>query len=80
MAAPAKSKQRIALGAAVRELREQQEMSQEDLAFAAESHRNYIGRIERGEQSPSFEHVIRIAAALEVSLQALIERYEQKLG
>jgi transcriptional regulator with XRE-family HTH domain len=60
---------RIALemfGQQLRKLRQARGLSQEKLAELCDAHRNYIGRIERGERKASFEYVIRLAFGLEV--------------
>ncbi len=56
-----------AIGAVLRSLRQQRGLSQEDLAVKAGMHRNYIGGIERGEKSPTFNSVARILATLGVT-------------
>jgi transcriptional regulator with XRE-family HTH domain len=42
-------------------------LSQEDLGFAADLHRNYVGGVERGERNPSFESISRWLVAVGVS-------------
>lgn len=54
----------VRLGRRVRELRTALGWSQERLGAAADLHRNYIGAIERGELSPTFRNVVRLATAL----------------
>lgn len=53
------------LGRRIREVRVQQQISQEQLADLAKISRAHIGRIERGDMSPTVETVERIAAALD---------------
>lgn len=48
----------------IRDLRMKAEWSQEDLAGEAGVHTNYIGTVERGEQIPSVEILIKIVHAL----------------
>ena len=62
---------RKAFGKRVRELRNQQSYSQEQLADKAGLHRTYIGSIERGEQNVSIDNIAKIAKALRVSLSQL---------
>lgn len=54
----------VSFGAAVRALRESQNVSQEDLAEMAGLHRTYIGGVERGERNLGLKNVFRIARAL----------------
>ncbi|WP_300745277.1 helix-turn-helix domain-containing protein [uncultured Bifidobacterium sp.] len=59
--------QRRALGCAIASLRKRQHLSQEQLANIAGIDRSYMGRIERGEQSVSFDKILDICTALSVS-------------
>lgn len=65
---------RYSFGQRVRDLRERQGLSQEDLGMKAKIHRTYIGSVERGEQNVSIINIERIARALGVSLQELFRR------
>jgi transcriptional regulator with XRE-family HTH domain len=65
----------LALSAAIRRLRTMKDMSQEQLSLEAGLHRNYIGRVERGELSPTFEPLVGIAHALKVGLDELMRLY-----
>ncbi|MDF7826992.1 helix-turn-helix transcriptional regulator [Pontiellaceae bacterium B12227] len=49
------------LGSAVRERRLELEVSQEYLAELVGVHRNYVGKIERGEQNLTIETLVRFA-------------------
>ena len=71
---PVRSPQHAALGRAVRELREQKGVSQEQLATLSSLHRNYVGGIERGELNISLAVIVKIADGLGVSLGALFTR------
>jgi transcriptional regulator with XRE-family HTH domain len=73
-----KSRDHQALGAAVRALREQRGISQEELGFRASLHRNYIGGIERGEINLSFGVMLQLMSALDVSFIDLAQRYEER--
>ncbi|MBU4434020.1 MAG: helix-turn-helix domain-containing protein [Alphaproteobacteria bacterium] len=55
-----------ALGRCIRRERKGRRLSQETLAEVANLHRNYIGRIERGECNASVAVVISVARALAV--------------
>ena len=60
-------------GRAVRYFREQQGISQEELAHRADLDRTYISGIERGVRNPSLKSIARIAAALGIRLATLFE-------
>ncbi|VGO11859.1 hypothetical protein PDESU_00406 [Pontiella desulfatans] len=49
------------LGIAVRERRLELDVSQEQLAEMVSVHRNYVGKIERGEQNLTIETLVRFA-------------------
>ncbi len=67
-------------GRRVRELREANGLSQEELAFKVGVHRTYLGGIERGERNPSLKNIDSIANALGVSLAVLFLFGERKPG
>jgi transcriptional regulator with XRE-family HTH domain len=60
------------VGDKVRELREAKGWSQEELGFKSGLHRNYVGRIERGEQNVAVVNVARLAKALGVRPRDLL--------
>ncbi|MCW2951531.1 MAG: transcriptional regulator, family [Conexibacter sp.] len=70
--------EQLVLGAAVRELRARNAISQEELGFRAGLHRNYVGAIERGEINPTFRTLLRLTGGLDVRLSALVLRYEDE--
>jgi transcriptional regulator with XRE-family HTH domain len=53
-------------GKRLRELRLEQQISQEKLAEIADLHRNYVGVLERGGQNPSLDAICKLARALKV--------------
>ena len=55
---------RAIVGKNVRRFRQRVDMTQEQLAFAAEIDLTYVGGIERGKRNPSVLVLVRIAAAL----------------
>ena len=63
----------IEFGNHVRELRKSQGLSQEVLADKAKLHRTYIGMIERGEKNVTLLNIIKIAFALKVSPNQLMD-------
>ena len=58
-------------GSRVKQLREQCELTQEELAEASELDRTYISSVERGHRNVSLRAIESIAAALSVSLSDL---------
>jgi transcriptional regulator with XRE-family HTH domain len=64
-----------ALGTAVRGLRLERGYSQERLSLDAGLHRNYVGRVERGELSPTFEPLLAISRALGVEPDELMRLF-----
>lgn len=63
---------RVILGKAIREARTRAGFSQEVLAERAELHPNYLGRVERGEESISLDALRRVAKALKVRVRELV--------
>lgn len=64
-------------GVEVKRRREEQGLSQEQLAELADIDRTYISMIERGKRNPTLEVAERIAAALDIRLSELIKRAEK---
>lgn len=67
-----------AFGNVIRELRLEREMSQEELAHAADRHRTYVSLIERGINSPSLQTIFRLARVLGVKPSELLSRVEKQ--
>ena len=59
------------VGERVRFLREEKDMSQQDLALEADIPKTQVGRVERAENNTSLVTLNRIADALEVPLSSL---------
>jgi len=53
--------------------RSRADISQEELAFRADVHRTEVSQLERGLRVPRIDTVLKLAAALEASLDELIE-------
>ena len=62
----------VALGVAIRKTRKAQGLSQEELAFKSQVDRSYMSSIERGAQNPGVVTIIRISAAIGVSMAELM--------
>jgi transcriptional regulator with XRE-family HTH domain len=65
-----------AFGRAVRELRQEHNLSQERLALESDLDRSYLGGIERGERNPSLTNVFKLAEALAVPPSEIHRRAE----
>jgi transcriptional regulator with XRE-family HTH domain len=72
-----RSQAHAAFGRAVREARAQRGISQEELADRSGMHRTYVGGVERGERNLSYTNLLRLAAALELTLSELQQRAER---
>jgi len=68
----------LVFGEVVRQRRTALDLSQEALAERAAVHANHVGLVERGERSPSIDIAQRIAAALGLSLSALVVEVEKR--
>jgi transcriptional regulator with XRE-family HTH domain len=60
------------LGTRIRQLREEREWSQEELARRCGRHFTYVGRVERGKQNITVEVLRDVAAALDVPIADLL--------
>lgn len=65
---------RSIVGGNVRRLRQIAGLTQEQLAFEARIDLTYVGGIERGRRNPSLLVMVRIAEALKVEPESLLER------
>ena len=63
----------VKFGNKVRERRTVLGLSQEELAGRAGVHRTYIGMIERAEKNITLENIQKIAKALEIALDKLMD-------
>jgi len=57
----------------VRQLRVRADISQEELAFRADIHRTQVSLIEGGERLPRLETLVKLAGALGVTTNDLVE-------
>ena len=69
----------MTLGQQITTLRKKKGISQADLGKRVETSGDIIGRYERDEVKPSIEVVIRMADALEVSLDFLVGKTDMEL-
>lgn len=63
----------LKIGQKVRQLRQQQKLTQEELAFKVGVDRSYMGFVERGEKNPTLSTLMKIAKALKISMKELFE-------
>lgn len=63
----------VKFGNKVRERRAALGLSQEELASRAGVHRTYVGMIERAEKNITLENIQKIAKALEIPLDKLMD-------
>jgi transcriptional regulator with XRE-family HTH domain len=68
----------VLLGRRIRSLRTEKGWTQQELGDHAEVNYKFVGEIERGQQNPSLNVLVKIAAALGVDLLDLF-RYEQEI-
>ena len=64
----------LGLGAALREFRLEQGLSQEELAHRAALHPTWISHLESGRENPSWATARRLAAALKITVAELAAR------
>ena len=67
---------KTAFGSVLKELREEQGLSQQELADYAEIDRTYVFELERGKYYPSLNVVYKIAEVLNVKPHDLIEKID----
>ncbi|HTC95716.1 MAG TPA: helix-turn-helix transcriptional regulator [Terriglobales bacterium] len=65
---------RIRFGRAIRRIRQEQEINQEEAAERCELHRTYYSGIERGTRNVSLVNIEKIAKGLKTSLPELFSR------
>jgi transcriptional regulator with XRE-family HTH domain len=69
----------LAFGAAVRSKRLELGLSQEELAAIAAVERSHMGKIERGEHTPNFALILRLAKALKITPGNLVDMAVERL-
>jgi transcriptional regulator with XRE-family HTH domain len=69
-----------AIGQAIREIRLEREMSQEQLAFECGFDRTYISLMERGIRSPTVRSLVKLASVLNVRPSEVLARMEALLN
>jgi transcriptional regulator with XRE-family HTH domain len=74
-----RSSDHVALGRALRQVRERRGLTQELVAFDAGVSDEYLGRVERGSLNPSFSLLLQIARTLGLTAGELVGVYERIL-
>lgn len=69
----------IAFGRVLRAIRDEVEISQDELGAKSGYHRTYIGQLERGEKSPSLRTLFNLASTLGISLSTIMNSIERAL-
>jgi len=72
-----RSAEHAALGEAIRQLRHEAGLSQEQLAERATTDLTQIGGLERGTRNPSYSTLVRIAAALDTRVGEIVALAER---
>lgn len=61
------------LGCKIKQLRKEQKISREELAFRCDVSAAYIGMIERGEKDLKFSKLVNISNGLKIPLKELVD-------
>ncbi len=72
-----KAPEAVLFGQSLRRFRNARDWSQERLAEAAGITLNYVGNLERGEQGPSLNVLVRLAKALEMDVPTLLADFRR---
>jgi len=63
----------LKLGRKIKDIRQQQNISQEQLAQRCEFDRTYISMLERGKRNPSLLNLKKLSTGLQIKLSTLLE-------
>ncbi|RRJ64107.1 XRE family transcriptional regulator [Paenibacillus oralis] len=74
-----KPKELLAFGRVLRELRKENQMTQDQLSLFSRVDRSYISELENGEKAPSLLTIISLTKALHISLAAFFKRFEDEM-
>lgn len=75
---PAAIYRRSMLGDVLKAARHDAGLTQETLAARAKISREYVSKLERGQQSPTVDTLFRLAAILGIKASVLLSRVEQE--
>lgn len=74
-----KSIELLAFGRALRKIRKEKKLTQDELSVYSRVDRSYISELENGEKAPSLLTITALARALQVKASVLVESYETEL-
>ncbi|WP_211748062.1 helix-turn-helix transcriptional regulator [Paenibacillus sp. Marseille-Q4541] len=74
-----KSIELLAFGRALRTIRKEKKLTQDELSLYSRVDRSYISELENGEKAPTLLTITALARALHVKASVLIEGYEMEL-
>lgn len=74
-----KSIELLAFGRALRNIRKEKKLTQDELSLYSRVDRSYISELENGEKAPTLLTITALARALHVKASVLIEGYEKEL-
>ncbi|MCM3001287.1 helix-turn-helix domain-containing protein [Paenibacillus cellulositrophicus] len=74
-----KSIELLAFGRALRKIRKEKKLTQDELSVYSRVDRSYISELENGEKAPSLLTITSLARALQVKASVLVEGYEREL-
>lgn len=77
MGARKKTKIGVSFGKVLRDLREAQNLSQEELGFRLGLDRTYVSMLERGVRTPSIGTVFDMARLFDISASEIVARMEE---
>ena len=66
------------IGEKLRQARLAADLTQEELAFAADVSRNYVSLLELNQKSPTVDVLIRLCKAMDVSAGEIIRQLEEE--
>lgn len=75
-----KSIELLAFGRALRNIRKEKKLTQDELSLYSRVDRSYISELENGEKAPTLLTITALARALHVKASVLIEGYERELS
>lgn len=70
----------VAIGKAIRQVREDRQLSQDQLASKSGLDRSYVSSIENGKRNVSIQNLSKIANSLGVSLTEIVQLAEDRLS